>query len=115
MIYLISRHPGAHEWCRQQGIVVEATIPHLAAEQIQRGDVVIGTLPIHLAAVVQVRGARYWHLSLQVPFAWRGQELTCDQMVQAGACLEEFQVIRLSDSQPDLSPIGQQNHKVNIG
>ena len=96
MIYLISRHPGARDWCRQQHIVVDEVIPHLDPSRIQHGDLVIGTLPINLAAMVQSCGARYLHLSLQVPFAWRGQELSCEQMQQAGACLEAFSVTKLS-------------------
>ena len=93
MIYLISRHPGALNWCHQQGIDVDFIIPHLDEQLIEANDVVIGTLPIQIAARVQARGARYLHLSLEVPFAWRGQELTCHQMAQAGARLQEFRII----------------------
>lgn len=93
MNFLISRHAGAIAWCQQQGIRVDCILAHLADQPIATGDVVIGTLPIHIAAAIQAQGARYLHLSLEMPFAWRGQELTCEQMAQAGACLQEFQII----------------------
>lgn len=95
MIYLISRHTGAIEWSQQQGLHVDCVVSHLDGLPIQAEDVVIGTLPLHLAAEVQARGARYLHLSLDVPFKWRGQELTCEQMQQAGAHLQEFQISRI--------------------
>jgi len=92
MIYLISRHAGAIEWSRQQGIQVDIVVPHLEGLPVQAGDWVIGTLPVQLAAAVQANGARYLHLTLDVPFAWRGQELTCSQMYQAGARLQEYRI-----------------------
>lgn len=71
--YLITRHPGARQWVQEEGIVV-------------------GSLPVNLAAAVCARGGRYFHLSLELPLDWRGRELSPDDMRRFGARLEEFRV-----------------------
>lgn len=48
----VSRHQGAIEWIKQQSIQVDVFVEHLNVEEIQADDVVIGTLPLHLAAEV---------------------------------------------------------------
>lgn len=88
----LSRHPGAVEWARRRGLVVDQWLAHLEVAQVQPGDTVIGTLPIHLAAQVCARGGRYLHLSLDVPPQWRGRELTADELEAAGARLEGFRI-----------------------
>lgn len=90
--WFISRHPGAVDWARSQGLAVDSWQAHLDVELVQPGDTVAGTLPIHLAAQVCARGARYLHLSLDLPVAWRGRELTAGELAQAGARLEAFTV-----------------------
>ena len=80
IVWFVSRHEGAKVWMQQQGIQVDRWVPHLEVSEIQRGDWVVGTLPVHLAAEVCGRGARYWHLSLSVPEAWRGKELSLEEM-----------------------------------
>ncbi len=91
--FFLSRHPGAVEWARRQGLVVDQWLTHLEVAQVQPGDTVIGTLPIHLAAQVCARGGRYLHLSLDVPPQWRGRELTADELEAAGARLEGFRIL----------------------
>lgn len=91
--FFLSRHPGAVEWARRQGLAVDHWLAHLDVAQVQPGDTVIGTLPIHLAARVCARGGRYLHLSLDVPPEWRGRELTADELERAGARLEGFRVL----------------------
>ena len=86
----VSRHPGAVDWARRRGLAVEAWATHLDPAQLGAGDTVIGSLPLHLAAAVCERGARFLHLSLDIPAEWRGRELTADQLDLAGARLEEF-------------------------
>lgn len=90
--YFISRHPGALDWAAGEGIVVDAVIAHLDPETVQPGDVVIGTLPIHLAAQVGQRGGRFLHLSLELPPDWRGRELTAADLRRFQARLEEYRV-----------------------
>lgn len=94
--YLISRHPGALEWLREQGIEPDHIVLHLEGQAIAPGDLVIGTLPLHLACWVCEQGAWYWHLSLDIPAEWRGQELTPQQMAACDARLEAFTVRRAS-------------------
>jgi|SRR5690554_3933197 len=92
--WLVSRHPGAVEWILQQGIAVDRQVAHLDTSLVQAGDCVIGTLPIQLAAAVCARGARYFHLSVELPFELRGQELDSATLTRLGATLEEFVVQR---------------------
>lgn len=88
----VTRHPGAIEWAVRQGVQVDRIIPHLDLAEIQPGDVVIGTLPVQLAAAVCARGARFFNLSLQIPLNARGQELSADDLERFGARLEEYHV-----------------------
>lgn len=91
-VYFVSRHAGAAEWFARQGLAVDRTVAHLDVNAIGAGDVVIGSLPVNLAAQICARGARYWHLSLALPPESRGRELSADDMARLGARLQEFQV-----------------------
>jgi CRISPR-associated protein Csx16 len=88
--WFVSRHPGAVAWVRGQGLHVHHWQQHLDITAVRTGDIVAGTLPMHLAAQVCARGAHYLHLSLDMPAHWRGQELDADQLTQAGARLERY-------------------------
>lgn len=96
----VSRHPGALDWAAGEGITVDAVIAHLDPATVQPGDVVIGTLPVHLAARVCARGGRYLHLSLELPPDWRGRELSAADLRQCGARLEEYRVIPIVADPP---------------
>lgn len=104
---LITRHPGAIEWAARQGLQVDRQIAHLDPEEIQPGDVVIGTLPVNLAAQVCARGGRHFNLTLHLPPEARGRELSADELERYGARLEEYSVRHLADhiskqcNQPD--------------
>ncbi len=89
---LITRHPGAIEWAAKQGLVVDHQIAHLDPANIQPGDVVIGTLPVNLAAEVCARGGRYYNLTLDLPQEARGRELSAGDLERYGARLEEFSI-----------------------
>ena len=93
-VWFVSRHPGAVDWARRQGIVVDQWVPHLGAEAVQQGDIVAGTLPVQVAAEVCRKGARYLHLSVALPANARGRELGPDELERLGAKLEDFQVQR---------------------
>jgi len=93
-VWFVSRHRGAVEWARRQGLAVDRLVDHLDPARVEAGDVVVGTLPIHLAAEVCDKGARYVHLSLEVPRELRGRELTADELSALGARLEEYHVRR---------------------
>lgn len=90
--WFVSRHPGALQWMQQHGPAFDCHVPHLDPVQVERGDTVIGTLPVNLAAQVCTRGAAYWHLTLQMPAQQRGQELSALELQALGATLQQFHV-----------------------
>jgi CRISPR-associated protein Csx16 len=94
--WFVSRHPGAIEWADRRGIRVDRQVAHLEIAEIQPGDVVIGTLPINLAAQVCARGARFFNLSLDVPPEARGRELSAADLERYGARLEEYRIEAVS-------------------
>lgn len=91
-VYFVSRHAGAKEWAALQGLTCDVCVPHLDPVLVKEGDVVIGTLPINLAAIVCEQGGRYFHLSLELPLEARGKELSPSDLQKYGAKLEEFVV-----------------------
>lgn len=94
--YFVSRHTGAIEWARLKAIKVDRHLAHLEMNRIQPGDIVIGSLPVNLAAEVCAKNARYLHLSLALPYDARGVELDAEAMDRFGAKLEEYNVTRVS-------------------
>ena len=92
----VTRHAGAREWARRQGFAVDEIVDHFDPETVQPGDIIIGTLPVHLAAEICRRGGRYFHLVLNVPPEHRGRELSADDMEKFGARLEEFSIISMN-------------------
>ena len=88
----VTRHPGAAEWAADNGFQAATQVEHLDVADIAAGDVVAGTLPVHLAAAVCEAGAAYWHLTLELPAHLRGVELSAAQMVEAGARVERYTV-----------------------
>lgn len=99
MNYLITRHPGALQWLEQQVAMPRMHLAHLEnLRDLQRGDAVYGTLPIHLIAAVCARGAQYFHLEIDLPQDLRGQELSASQLDALNAELVEyFAMARLPD------------------
>ena len=84
--WFVSRHPGALQWMRAHGPAFERHVTHLEESDFQQlgsGDIVIGSLPVHLAARVCARGAQYWNLSLNMPASARGKELSADEQLSA--------------------------------
>ena len=92
--FFVTRHPGAVEWANRRGIRVDRWVTHLDPRKVEAGDVVMGTLPVNLAAEVCGRGARYLNLSLDLPAEARGRELTADDLERYRATFEEFVVRR---------------------
>lgn len=91
------------DWALGRGLGVDRWVRHLDLEAIRPGDRVLGTLPVHLAAAVCERGARYVHLSLELPADQRGHELTGDELEQLGARLESFEVRRITSTDANLT------------
>ncbi len=91
--YFVTRHQGALDWARAQGVEADP-LDHLDPATIAPGDMVIGTLPVHIIAEICTRGGRYLHLVLDLPPEARGKELSAADMTRFGARLEEYDVIR---------------------
>lgn len=90
MRWFVSRHPGARSWVKSQQLNIDRFASHLDIEQIQTGDTVIGTLPIHLAQQVCHRGGRYLHLTVNLPEHLRGKELTEIDLLELDAQIQEY-------------------------
>ena len=90
--WFVSRHPGALHWMQAHGPAFDQHVAHLDPARIAAGDTVIGTLPVNLAAEVCARGATYWHLTLDLPAAARGRELSAEELNEFHAKLEHFDI-----------------------
>jgi len=88
----VSRHLGAVQWIKTQPIKIDRFVSHLDVSEINTGDRVIGSLPVHLVAQVCAAGAEYWNLSLEMPAELRGQELSREQLEHLSARLERYSV-----------------------
>lgn len=93
--WFISRHLGAIEWVKDQNLQVDHFVSHVDIAQIRAGDTVMGSLPVHLVAQVCGCGARYLHLSVDLPSAHRGRELSKQELHQFNARLRPFLVTAL--------------------
>lgn len=94
-VWFVSRHQGAVEWVKQQAIKIDRFVEHLNVEEIQPNDTVIGTLPIHLAAQVCEKGAKFYFLSVNVTREQRGTELTAMQLNEQQCSLQPFFIQKL--------------------
>jgi len=90
--WLVSRHPGAHEFAQRIGQAFDRCVEHLDTSLVCAGDTVIGNLPVNLAAEVCRSGARYLHLSAPMDVAQRGRELSADELQRLQAQIEEFRI-----------------------
>ena len=69
----------------------------LNTDEVVDGDVVLGTLPLHLAADICAKGAVFYFLQLPQELSGRGSEYTADEMVCMGARLRRFDVSSRKD------------------
>ena len=83
---IVTRHEGAVEWLRQQGITGNV-ISH-ATESDVAGKDVIGILPLHLAALANSVTA----IVMDLPPEFRGKDITPEQMDACGAKLVKYEV-----------------------
>jgi CRISPR-associated protein Csx16 len=90
----VTRHPGAIEWAARRGIGARL-VAHLDPAIVQPGDIIMGTLPLHVAAEACARGARFKSLEMDLRPEDRDRDLTAEEMEDRGARLEEFFIKRL--------------------
>jgi CRISPR-associated protein Csx16 len=89
-VVIVTRHSGAIEWLRRQGIEAEV-IAQATPDQI-RGKNVIGALPLHLATECFTMTS----IAFDTPPNKRGEELSANDMEKFGARLETFLVRRVA-------------------
>jgi CRISPR-associated protein Csx16 len=98
--WFITRHPGALEWAEAQGFTIDRHCAHLTDDNLQKdiaaGDIIIGSLPVHIVAIVCQRGATYYNLSLDLPAYLRGKELSAEELDACNARLEPYLVTRIN-------------------
>lgn len=86
---IVSRHAGAVEWLRRKGVVGEV-ITHATPDDV-RGKLVVGNLPMHLAALASRVGIIEMP---DLPPEARGKDLSADEMDAFGAILTWYRVER---------------------
>lgn len=97
---IVSRHPASIQWLRSQLAQVDLQLAHLDTAMLQPGDCVYGNLTIHLVAALNARGARYFHLQIDLPPELRGVELDDTQLAALEPTLTEIR----ADVVPGVSP-----------
>ena len=89
---VITRHAGAADWVGQQlGQEVHAS-PHLELGEVEPGGSYYGVFPLNLAAAICAKGSACWAISVNLPPALRGQELSAGQLDELGAELVRYEV-----------------------
>lgn len=91
--FIVTRHQGAVDWLKQQGIIVQQHVTHLNLAILKPNDTVIGSLPVQMVAQLTAKNVRYIHLSLTVPEHLRGTELSIEQMQECNVKLEEISAV----------------------
>lgn len=95
-VWMVSRHPGAIEWVKAEGVSVDHFVSHLTSDNYPKPmDIVIGSLPIHLVAELNANNIRFFHLQVNIPSELRGQELSAEQLKALGGTLHEYQAQRI--------------------
>lgn len=88
----VGRHGSAVKWIKAKRIHVDVWTDDLDPNTVKPGDTVIGTLPLHLASEVCRRGAVFAAVTMDIPKALRGKELTLDDIEKCRCRLEAFYV-----------------------
>lgn len=99
-IFFVTRHTQAVLWAAQNGVHARDLrhVHHLDTSEVAAGDVVFGTLPLHLAAELCGKNCRYVHLTIEHDPTSRGRELTLEEMDER-ASLQEFDVFSIAPLQ----------------
>ena len=71
------------------------TRTHLEPDRLRPGDVVIGTLPLALAAAVEARGAAFWSFTFDQRPEDRGQDLPAATLQTRNPRLERYRLERV--------------------
>ena len=93
-VIAVTRHPGAVEWLRKQGIQPTRVIPHVLSENEIANKIVVGTLPYRLIFYPKIFGR------IRAPGQWpvmpHDHDWTAQEMFDAGMVIEWISVRRLT-------------------
>ncbi|HWO07442.1 MAG TPA: CRISPR-associated protein Csx16 [Candidatus Paceibacterota bacterium] len=94
--YVITRHAAASDFVARKGFSGAQVVAHAADDfwaGLKIGDVVVGTLPIHLAArACEITGSPFGFLEVNVPADARGRELSLEEMERFGATISWWSI-----------------------
>ncbi|MBS0212718.1 MAG: CRISPR-associated protein Csx16 [Proteobacteria bacterium] len=96
--YLVTRHEGTCRWVEVMAeddklpFPIDQAIEHLELDSLHKGDIVVGTLPIHVAAQLHERGVKFWALDIDTPPELRGSELGPAELHLCGARLTRYEI-----------------------
>jgi CRISPR-associated protein Csx16 len=94
--WFVSRHQGSIDWIKSQEIQVDRFCAHLADDNWPcSGDTVIGSLPVHVIAKLNLAGVRFLHFELNLSELTRGLELTRARIEQMEVRMQEYMVWRI--------------------
>lgn len=96
--YLVTRHEGTRLWASAMAkhgrlpFAIDHMVEHLDPSALAKGDMVVGTIPLHLAAELRSRGIEFWALDLDLPPQDRGKELSGVYLATRGARFTRYEV-----------------------
>jgi CRISPR-associated protein Csx16 len=102
--YLVTRHEGTRRWAKAMAkhgrlpFTIDRMLEHLDPSHLKKGDVVVGTLPIHMAAELRRMGVVFWSLDLHVPPRDRGKELSGVHVYKYGAQFTRYDIRRVEST-----------------
>ena len=88
----VTRHEGTVKLLKEMDIRVDEVVSHLDIDVVEDGDIVVGVLPVHIAAKVCEKNAKFYAVSLDLPEELRGIELSYEQVKGLGISIKEFYV-----------------------
>lgn len=100
MFIFVTRHKGAIEWARRHGVlgtktVFAKTVPNLTEDilsEINEKYTIVGDLPVHIAARVCAKGARFFYLDIGDKDKSSIKELTANEMEMCGTRIIEYRI-----------------------
>ncbi len=94
----MSRHPSTINWLTHKLPRVDRVESTLSIESLNGKDCVYGNLTAHLIAQINNKGARYFHVLINIPLELRGEELNSDELSALKPEIAEINAQILSQS-----------------
>lgn len=97
-VYFVTQHEYTRRWTRSTAVrrklphAIDLMVERIDPGHLQDGDVVMGTLPMHVAAALESRGIPFWALDLLIPAEKAGRELSATEIASLGATLTRYRV-----------------------